>query len=217
MKNDTDESKYMKRWHKKYVLWILFMVLVYALYQSVSHPLHTTSPHIAPLTSQKPTESFSPAENISPQKLPKTARGPFPVERVIDGDTIKVSTGSTSETIRFIGINTPETVRPGEPVECFGKEASEETKKLLTGKPIYLETDSSQDIYDKYGRLLAYVFLEDGTNINEELVRYGYAYEYTYYLPYKYQKLFKEAESDAQRNQRGLWGSDVCPQKNKNY
>lgn len=203
----------MKRWHKKYALWILFMVLVYALYQSVSHRLHTTSPHSAFLTTQKLTESVPPTENISSTQLPETARGPFPVARVIDGDTINVFIDSTSETVRFIGINTPETVRPGEPVECFGKEASEETRKLLAGKLIYLETDSSQDTYDKYGRLLAYVFLEDGTNINEDLIRRGSAYEYTYHLPYKYQKLFKEAESDAQRNQRGLWGLGVCPQK----
>lgn len=133
-----------------------------------------------------------------------------PVERVIDGDTVKIVLGSTTETVRLIGIDTPETVHPSKPVECFGKEASDKTKSLLEGTSVRIETDPSQGTRDKYGRLLAYLFLPDGTNVNQLLIAEGYAYEYTYNLPYKYQSQFKQAEKDAREQKRGLWADGVC-------
>jgi len=129
------------------------------------------------------------------------------VTRVVDGDTVIINSG---EKVRLIGINTPETVDPKKQRECFGKEASDESKKILTGRTVHLETDPSQDLYDKYGRMLAYVFLQDGTNFNQLMIENGYGYEYTYDLPYVYQKDFKQAEIEAQKNKRGLWASGVC-------
>jgi micrococcal nuclease len=139
----------------------------------------------------------------------------YAVESVVDGDTIKIRMGEKIETIRFIGIDTPETVHPSKPVQCFGREASNKTKELLTGKNVRIETDDSQGKRDKYERLLAYVFLDDGTNVNKLLVSDGFAYEYTYNLPYKYQSEFKKAESDAKLNKRGLWADGVCSETNK--
>jgi micrococcal nuclease len=129
----------------------------------------------------------------------------FRSTRVVDGDTVVINGG---EKVRLIGLNTPETVDPKRPVECFGPEASSEAKKILTGQTVRLETDPSQDARDKYGRLLAYVFLEDGTNFDEFMIENGYGYEYTYRTAYKYQKEFKAAEKEAQANGRGLWA--VC-------
>lgn len=133
----------------------------------------------------------------------------YDVVKVVDGDTIDVLIDGKTERIRLIGINTPETVDPRKPVECFGVEASNKAKELLTGKRVMLESDASQDERDKYGRLLRYVFLEDRTNFNLLMIKGGYAYEYTYNIPYKYQTEFKESQRQAEINKSGLWG-EVC-------
>jgi micrococcal nuclease len=112
--------------------------------------------------------------------------------------------------MRLIGINAPESVDPRRPVQCFGREASAEMKRLVGGQAVSLETDPSQDLHDKYGRLLAYVFLQDGTNVNLHMIEAGFAYEYTYDLPYKYQRQFKAAQKDAQAEGRGLWAAGAC-------
>lgn len=131
------------------------------------------------------------------------------VTKVIDGDTIDVSINGTKEKVRLIGIDTPEIVDPRKPVQCFGREASQKTKEVLLNQKVKLEADSTQDDRDRYRRLLRYVFLEDGTNINKYLIEQGYAYEYTYEEPYIYQSQFKEAQKIAQDSKRGLWG-DIC-------
>jgi len=96
----------------------------------------------------------------------------YKVKRVIDGDTILLTNG---ERVLLIGVDTPETVHPNKPVEYFGKEASAFTKKMVEGKKVKLEFD--WDRRDKYDRLLAYVYLLDGTFLNAEIVkqRYGHA------------------------------------------
>ena len=103
--------------------------------------------------------------------------------------------------IRMIGLDTPETVDPRKPVQCFGREASAQAKTILGGQPVYLETDPSQDTIDKYGRTLAYVWTASGRLFNLDMIADGYAFEYTYDLPYRYQADFKAAENDA-RTQR---------------
>lgn len=158
------------------------------------------------------------------QTTPKTqSNGPAPSEpannvqyyrvvSVTDGDTFKVNIAGKTETLRLIGINTPETVDPRKPVECFGKEASNRAKQLLIGKKVRLEGDSTQDERDKYGRLLCYAWLEDGTFFNKVMISEGYAYEYTYDSPYKYQTEFKQAQVEAKNNKLGLWADGVCQQ-----
>lgn len=137
----------------------------------------------------------------------------YKIIRVIDGDTIIVEINSRKEKIRLLGINTPESVDPRRPVECFGIEASDKAKEILAGGNVRLETDSTASEKDKYGRLLRYVFLEDGTNFNRMMISEGYAYEYTYDLPYKYQSEFKQAEKEARENKKGLWADGVCEKK----
>jgi len=134
----------------------------------------------------------------------------YKVVKVVDGDTVAVEINGKKETIRLIGINTPETVDPRRPVECFGIEASNKAKEILTGKRIKLEADSIVGERDKYGRLLRYIFLEDGTNFNKMMISEGYAYEYTYDLSYKYQGEFKQAEKEATEAKKGLWADGVC-------
>lgn len=132
------------------------------------------------------------------------------VTKVVDGDTIDVEINGEVKRLRLIGINTPETVDPRTKVECFGREASSKAKELLEGGFVSLESDESQGERDKYGRLLRYVFLPDGTNYNQFMISQGYAYEYTYDLPYKYQFDFKQAEVNARNQNLGLWSPQTC-------
>jgi micrococcal nuclease len=112
--------------------------------------------------------------------------------------------------VRMIGMDTPETVDPRKPLQCFGLEASAQAKTILAGQSVYLETDPSQDTVDKYGRTLAYVWTTSGQRFNLDMIADGYAHEYTYYLPYRYQKEFKAAENDARNQERGLWPPAAC-------
>ncbi len=139
-----------------------------------------------------------------------TTKSFFVVSRVVDGDTIEVTRDNVKEKVRLIGINTPETVDPRKKVECFGKEASLHAKEILLGQKVKLVSDDTQTKYDKYGRLLAYVYREDGLFINKHMIEEGYAYEYTYHVPYLFQKEFKEAQLKAQNEGKGLWAKGVC-------
>ena len=124
------------------------------------------------------------------------------VRRVIDGDTILLD---DNERIRYIGIDTPETKHPSKPVEWMGKEASEFNRKLVEHKTISLEFDVEKR--DKYGRLLAYVYV-DGVFVNAELVKQGYAQVYTIPPNVKHTDLFLELQKEARENRRGLWGKE---------
>src|SRR5680860_508462 len=126
------------------------------------------------------------------------------VVEVIDGDTIIVEKDQTEQTIRLIGIDTPELS------ECFGKEARAKAKEILNGKIVRLKADETQANKDIYDRLLRYIILPDGTNLNLELTKLGYAREYTFEAPYKYQTEFKQAQQSAKGNKLGLWSDDTC-------
>lgn len=133
----------------------------------------------------------------------------YSVSKVVDGDTIDVNCGERVCRVRMIGVDTPETVHPQKRVECFGKEASDYSKQKLGGARVRLVVDETQGDTDTYGRLLRYVFREDGVNHNHALIQDGYAHEYTYRIPYRYQSEFKEAEMNARDARLGLWGN-VC-------
>jgi len=154
-----------------------------------------------------------------PEPTPKAANtdGPvlnegelYRVTSIVDGDTIKVSMNGQTETIRFIGVDTPETKDPRKPVQCYGKEASSRMQHYAQSKNVRLEVDPSQGDRDKYGRLLRYVYTEDGMNIAYYMIKEGYAHEYTYNKSYKYQAEFRQAESYARENSLGLWSSSTC-------
>jgi micrococcal nuclease len=128
------------------------------------------------------------------------------VTRVVDGDTIDVQIDGTEYTVRYIGIDTPETVHPSQPVGCFGPEASARNKALVEGQTVGLEKDVSET--DRFGRLLRYVWV-GGEMVNAALVRDGYAQSSTYPPDVKHQDLFIELQRQAREAGRGLWGA-VC-------
>jgi micrococcal nuclease len=179
---------------------VAVLLIGLVLLASVNKP----SPSIPPATPQS-NETSAPKEEV----LGSQTETFFPVTEVVDGDTIKVRIDGQAQTVRLIGVDTPETVAPGQPVECFGIEASNFLKDLLIGKSVELTADPTQDDIDKYGRLLRYVYMEDATFVNHKLILEGYAYEYTYDVPYESQSLFQTAQAEAENENRGLWGP-IC-------
>jgi micrococcal nuclease len=128
------------------------------------------------------------------------------VLRVIDGDTIVVS---PNEKVRLIGVDTPETVHPNKVVQCFGKEAKEVTRTMAESKSIRLvfdEANRGRNHKDRYGRTLAYVYFDDGTMLNAELIRRGYAQAYTRF-PFHHVVEFRRLERIARSQAVGLWSS----------
>lgn len=123
------------------------------------------------------------------------------VQRVMDGDTVEMAGG---EKVRYIGLDTPELHHPRKPVQWYGREAKEFNRQMVEGKKVRLELDV--DRRDKYKRLLAYVFLEDGTFVNAELLRKGYARLLTFPPNVKYVDLFVKMQKEARDARRGLWG-----------
>ena len=153
-----------------------------------------------------------PVPERKPQPVPVEATPTqfYAVTQVVDGDTIKIRMSGTIETLRMIGIDSPESVDPRTPVQCFGKEASSHAKELLFGKRVRIETDTTQATRDKYGRLLVYAYREDGLFFNKQMIEDGYAYEYTYNTPYNYRTEFKAAQRSAESSGKGLWSPDTC-------
>jgi micrococcal nuclease len=147
------------------------------------------------------TGAFENKEVIAEQKV-------FYCVEVVDGDTIVVKDTADGQKykVRYIGIDTPETVDPNRPVMYFGKEASAKNTELVSGKMVGLEKDISEE--DRYGRLLRYVYV--GTvMINAELVRLGYAKCATYPPDIKYAEMFRRYEAEAREGGRGLWSESA--------
>lgn len=175
-----------------------FIMVWYGLNSAEEVPpnfqVHTQSTQ--PNSTQSPFEETTSAVNDSAVLVTK----------VTDGDTIEVTSGVI---VRLLGIDTPETVDPRRPVECFGKEASNKLKELVLGKEVVLEKDISET--DKYNRLLRYVYLEiDNTRtlfINDFMIREGFAKLLTYPPDVKYAEQFLDAQRQAREQRKGIWGS----------
>jgi micrococcal nuclease len=137
--------------------------------------------------------------------------GSYQIAHFVDGDTVQVTMNGTLETIRFIGIDTPETHKPNTPVQCYGPVAAEYTKARIGHQRIRLVSDSLTTNRDRYDRLLRYVVLEDGTNLNLELVQKGQAFAYAF--PFSRLNEFGAAMTSAQKARAGLW-STCMPYQN---
>jgi len=126
------------------------------------------------------------------------------VTRVVDGDTVHVALGGHDETVRYIGIDTPESVKPDTPVQCFAEAASAANRRLVAGQEVRVAYDVEQR--DRYGRLLAYVYrLRDGAFVNAQLVRDGYARTLTIPPNVRFAGEFAALARRAQERRRGLW------------
>jgi micrococcal nuclease len=128
------------------------------------------------------------------------------VTRVVDGDTVKVRVGTATETVRYIGIDTPESVKPGTPVQCYGHAATAANRRLVAGREVELRVGAEPR--DRYGRLLAYVYrLPDRVFVNAELVARGYARTLTIPPNDAHAPRFERLERAASTEGRGLWSA----------
>ncbi len=140
-----------------------------------------------------------------PERTVVDGDGQYFVERVVDGDTLVLSSG---EKVRLIGVDTPETKHPTKPVEPFGPEASAFTKKAVEGRAVTLKFDREK--YDRYQRLLAYVYREQDWCLNEELIRNGLSECVTKYpFDSSMKERFRLAEDHARRERRGIWSQST--------
>lgn len=129
------------------------------------------------------------------------------VSRVVDGDTILVRIDGRRERVRYIGVDTPESVKPGTAVQCFARAASAENERLVAGRTVRLQFD--RELRDRYGRLLAYVVRGDGVSVNEALLRGGFAQTIVFPPNTRNRRRFAAIERDARDRGAGLWSA--CP------
>ena len=176
----------------------------------------TARPSASPTSSAGPTASAAPSVSPSPWASPALGTGPVgpttlaQVIRVVDGDTIKVSIDGTEYTVRYIGMDTPETVKPGTPVQWMGPEASAANKALVEGQQVVLEKDVSE--VDRYGRLLRNVWLdrpEGWLLVNAELVRLGFASVSTFPPDVAYVECPARCPAGGARSRPGPVGGDA--------
>ena len=176
---------------------------------AVAEPATVTAELPTP-TAEAPSATDIPAVLPVATALPADGKIPAHISSVVDGDTVKLDFEGKVQSIRMIGVDTPEVKDPRKPVQCYGAEASAFTKKILLGQDVLISFDPTQDTRDKYDRLLLYIWLPDGTLFNQLLIQEGYAFEYTYRIPYQYQDSFKTAQNDARNAARGLWAPTSC-------
>jgi micrococcal nuclease len=130
--------------------------------------------------------------------------GLYRVTSFVDGDTIAVDMNGHTENIRFIGVDTPETHKPDTPVQCFGPEAAAFTARTIGRQRVRLVSDGLSTDRDRYGRLLRYVYLPDGRNLDEMLIKQGYGFYYPFF-PFSLKSRFAADEQAAIAAHRGLW------------
>jgi micrococcal nuclease len=139
--------------------------------------------------------------------------GTYRITKFHDGDTISVDMNGKEETVRFIGVDTPETHDPRKAVQCYGEAAAAYTKNLIGNASVRLEADPLNTNRDRYNRLLRYVYLPDGRLVNAEIIKDGYGFAYVSF-PFSKLDEFKQFQADAQNAKKGLW--NTCqPVQNK--
>lgn len=178
-----------RRTRRRIARTVVALAVVLAGYYSQSHPNQTLQLSTAP-----------PA-------------GTYRVVTFDDGDTIVVDMNGTKETVRFIGVDTPETHDPRKAVQCFGHAAADYTKKRIGDQPVRLETDPLGTNRDRYNRLLRYVYLPDGTLINADIIEHGYGFAYLSF-PFTKSDQFRQLQTAARSAEKGLW-HDCNPAPNK--
>ena len=191
MKGMQLNMKIRKKTIFKFVEAIIFLVLVYvfAKYNILGN------------------EEFLKFLGMEVNETENINNGEYQVTRVVDGDTIEVNYNGTEEKVRLIGIDTPESVHPDEEKNSkYGEQASEYTKQLLEGKTVKLEFDVEER--DSYGRLLAYVYVDD-IMVNKKLLEEGLAQIATYPPNVKYVDEFTKIQEEARENKKGFWAEDV--------
>ncbi|HSW99082.1 MAG TPA: thermonuclease family protein [Candidatus Saccharimonadales bacterium] len=132
--------------------------------------------------------------------------GLYPIDHFIDGDTIAVKMNGKTESIRMVGVDTPETHKPNTPVQCYGPAAAAFTKSLISSGRVRLAADPDSTNRDRYNRLLRYVYIPDGRMVETELIKGGYGFAYTEF-PFTKSAEFTADQNAAKTAGKGLWGN----------
>lgn len=140
------------------------------------------------------------------QQAAKDQPGLYSIKHFVDGDTIAVDMNGQTEKVRFIGVDTPETHKPNAPVQCYGPAAAAFTQRTIGRQKVRLDADPMSTNRDRYNRLLRYVYLPDGTLLNEKLIDEGYGFYYPYF-PFSKSKQFEAAGQAAQAARKGVWAN----------
>ncbi len=173
--------------------------------QNTPEPAIVDQPPVA--IPDQPTAVVQPTQPVASV----SAKISYQVVSVIDGDTFKVMIDGKTETVRIVGINSPETVDPRKSLECFGAEASNKLKSLLENQEVQLEADSTQSDRDKYNRLLRFVVVNN-EDVGLKMIQEGYAYEALYSsTPHRLHETYVQAQKNAESEQKGLWAEGACP------
>jgi len=199
----------------KLTVFLVVGVLIGAVLGSLGDP-GPTKAESEPVSSLSVSPSRATTPSSSPSQTQTVAPSPSSEEegdgtnatvaRVIDGDTIEADFRGSIVDVRLIGVDTPETVHPSEPVECYGPAASKFTTRALEGERVRLEFDVERE--DRFGRTLAYVWLNRRL-FNQRLVREGFANVSTFPPNVKYVERFLAAQRAARNEDRGLWGNCI--------
>lgn len=144
--------------------------------------------------------------NNAIQQAQVSQPGLYRVTEFVDGDTIKVDMNGSVETLRLIGVDTPETHDPRKSVQCFGMAAAAFTRQLIGNQAVRLEADPLNTNRDRYNRLLRYVYLPDGRLVNGEIIKQGYGFAYTAF-PFEKSDEFRSYEKQARLTNKGLWAN----------
>ena len=139
------------------------------------------------------------------QVIEQSTPGLYQVTKFDDGDTIQVDMEGKKETIRFIGVDTPETHDPRKPIQCFGKAAAAFTKNLIGENRVRLEADPTNSNRDRYQRLLRYVYLPNGTLVNKKIIAEGYGFALVSF-PFQKMEEFKAVQVTAREQNKRVWG-----------
>jgi micrococcal nuclease len=142
----------------------------------------------------------------TPQKIEQSQPGLYSVSHFVDGDTIAVDMNGSVETIRMIGVDTPETHKPNTPVQCYGPQAADFTKNMIGQNKVRLQADPLDTNRDRYGRLLRYVYLPDGRMVETQLISNGYGFAYTLF-PFQKKDEFVSDMQSAENTKKGLWAA----------
>lgn len=149
----------------------------------------------------------------SAARLEQNQPGLYEIVRFSDGDTIAVNMNGREETVRMIGVDTPETHAPGKPVQCYGPAASAYTKQLIGTQKVRLEADPANQNRDRYDRLLRYVYLPDGQLVQASIIQNGYGFAYTSF-PFTKKDEFVTLEASAKTEAKGLWANCTVTDQN---
>jgi micrococcal nuclease len=172
------------------VITVFLTVIIYAAYASAQELDLFPAP-----------KAVAPATTVAEPQAPP---GYYIVKQSVDGDTFQVDMAGKKETVRLIGVDTPETHKPNTPVQCQGPEAADFARRTIEGKAVRLEADPTNDNRDRYDRLLRYAYMEDGTLFNKLLIDRGFGFAYLSF-PFLKKDEFARAQANAQTSKAGLW------------